>query len=187
MGSPALGPSSGDLAGRRVARPMCHARRSALTATLELLRRTAQEREVPVTKRLAASVLAPDSGPVLASFTVPVAIGVVVKELAWAEAEVEACAEAGAEIEACAVAEAGAEAKSVVTAIAAVKLVRGLAKATGTTELAEGPEPISTAVVVVAEATGAVAAITTEAVRPTTESVAAAATATPSEAEEQVT
>lgn len=185
MGSPALGPSSGDLAGRQVARPMCHARRSALTATLELLRRTAQEREVPVTKRLAASVLAPDSGPVLASFTVPVAIGVVVKELAWAEAEVEACAEAGAEIEACA--EAGAEAKSVVTAIAAVKLVRGLAKATGTTELAEGPEPISTAVVVVAEATGAVAAITTEAVRPTTESVAAAATATPSEAEEQVT
>lgn len=182
MGSPALGPSSGDLAGRQVARPMCHARRSALTATLELLRRTAQEREVPVTKRLAASVLAPDSGPVLASFTVPVAIGVVVKELAWAEAEVEACAEAGAEIEACA--EAGAEAKSVVTAIAAVKLVRGLAKATGTTELAEGPEPISTAVVVVAEATGAVAAITTEAVRPTTESVAAAATATPSEAEE---
>ena len=93
---------------------------------------------------------------------------------------------AGAEIEACAVAEA--EAKSVVTAIAAVKLVRGLAKATGTTELAEGPEPISTAVVVVvAEATGAVAAITTEAVRPTTESVAAATTATPSEAEEQVT
>ena len=172
MGSPALGPSSGDLAGRQVARPMCHARRSALTATLELLRRTAQEREVPVTKRLAASVLAPDSGPVLASFTVPVAIGVVVKELAWAEAEVEACAEAGA------------EAKSVVTAIAAVKLVRGLAKATGTTELAEGPEPISTAAVVVAEATGAVAAITTEAVRPTTESVAAAATATPSEAEE---
>ena len=162
---------------------MCHARRSALTATLELPRRTAQERVDPVTKRLAASVLAPDSGPVLASFTAPVAIGVVVKELAWAEAEVEACAMAGAEIEACAV----AEAESMVTAIAAVKLVKGLAKATGTTELAEGPEPISTAVVVVAEATGAVAAITAEAVRPTTESVAAAAAATPSEAEEQVT
>ena len=109
------------------------------------------------------------------------AIGVVVKELAWAGAEVEACAEAGAEIEACAV----AEAESVVTAIAAVKLVRGLAKATGTAELAEGPEPIST--VVVAGATGAVAVITTEAVRPTTESVAAAASATPSEAEEQIT
>ena len=167
---------------------MCHARRSALRVTLELLRRKAQERVDPVTKRLAASVLAPDSGPVLASFTAPVAIGVVVKELAWAEAEVEACAEAVVEIEAYAVAEAGAEAKSVVTAIAAVKLVRGLAKATGITELAEGPEPISTAVVVVvAEATGAVAAITTEAVRPTAESVAAAATATPSEAEEQVT
>ena len=163
---------------------MCHARRSALTATLELLRRTAQEREDPVPKRLAASALAPDSGPVLASFTAPVAIGLVVKELTWAGAEVEACAEAGAEIEACAVAEA--EAESVVTAIAAVKLARGLAKATGTAELAEGPEPIST--VVVAEATGAVAAITTEAVRPTTESVAAAvaASATPSEAEEQV-
>lgn len=166
---------------------MCHARRSALTATLELLRRKAQERVDPVPNLLAASVLTPDSGPVLASFTMPEAIGVVAKELAWAGAEVAACAVAGAEIEACAVAEA--EAESMVTAIAAVKLVKGLAKATGTAELAEGPEPISTAVVAeavgaVAEATGAVAAITTEAVRPTTESVVAAATATPTEAEE---
>ena len=108
----------------------------------------------------------------------------VLKELAWVGAEAEACAVAGAEIEAYAVAkaktEAEAEAEFEVMADAAVKLVRGLVEATGTAEQAEGPESISTVVVMATEAVAA----STEAIRPTTESVVAALSKA---AEEQVT
>ena len=109
----------------------------------------------------------------------------VLKELAWVGAEAEACAVAGAEIEAYAVAKAKteAEAEFEVMADAAVKLVRGLVEATGTAEQAEGPESISTVVVMATEAVAA----STEAIRPTTGSVAAATAALSKAAEEQVT